>query len=339
MVLLGLVLLLVVAVVLMRLPTTTIPSVGTTVEAGEIIETSDLVEISWPVNAVYPDLITEPGELVGRRAVTRINANQPVSRPMLTMPNATTADAPVDPRYLDFDANKLQYFLPVDLRRTSGGLVQNGDWVNILQVGEGGSRFILQKIHVIGARGATGQDLSAPSTDPAVPAAPIGVPTGFMLALTPDQMQTLIALPPEQVHLIKTTPDAPDLPGVATGLEMYNPGDGGPSLPEGTPAPSPAEEPGDEPGGSTDPSAPAEPGETATPSETAQCDANYEGDCVPVFAGQDNVNCEDVQGPIAVIGDDPYNLDEDGNGTACEAEAYMPPGALAAHEQRPLFVA
>ena len=41
---------------------------------------------------------------------------------------------------------------------------------------------------------------------------------------------------------------------------------------------------------------------------------------MPVASG-DAVNCADVQGSnFAVVGDDPYRLDEDGDGVACEVE-------------------
>jgi hypothetical protein len=52
------------------------------------------------------------------------------------------------------------------------------------------------------------------------------------------------------------------------------------------------------------------------------CDPNYSG-CVPVAsdvdcAGGSGNGPEYVQGPITVVGRDIYELDRDGNGTACE---------------------
>ena len=45
---------------------------------------------------------------------------------------------------------------------------------------------------------------------------------------------------------------------------------------------------------------------------------NYAGACVPT--GNDDVNCADVQETdIHVVGKDPYGLDGDGDGTACES--------------------
>jgi hypothetical protein len=50
----------------------------------------------------------------------------------------------------------------------------------------------------------------------------------------------------------------------------------------------------------------------------SKCDPNYKGACVPT--GHGDVNCADVhETDIQVVGDDPYGLDGDGDGTACES--------------------
>ncbi|MGK5682668.1 G5 domain-containing protein [Actinoplanes sp. URMC 104] len=54
----------------------------------------------------------------------------------------------------------------------------------------------------------------------------------------------------------------------------------------------------------------------------SECDPNYSG-CVPIAsdvdcAGGDGNGPEYVSGPIRVIGDDPYDLDRDGDGIACD---------------------
>lgn len=57
--------------------------------------------------------------------------------------------------------------------------------------------------------------------------------------------------------------------------------------------------------------------------QSAQCDPNYSGACVPVDS---DVDCEGgsgngpsyVAGPVTVVGNDIYGLDKDGNGTGCE---------------------
>ena len=54
------------------------------------------------------------------------------------------------------------------------------------------------------------------------------------------------------------------------------------------------------------------------------CDPNYEGACVPADAS--DVDCEggegdgpEYVGPVQVVGDDPYDLDRDGDGEGCES--------------------
>ncbi|MFH0830473.1 MAG: cell wall-binding repeat-containing protein [Parcubacteria group bacterium] len=67
-------------------------------------------------------------------------------------------------------------------------------------------------------------------------------------------------------------------------------------------------------------------GDTSGGDSGSQCDPNYSGACVPNVYPQD-VDCEGgsgngpyyVQGPVQVIGDDRYNLDNDGNGVGCES--------------------
>jgi hypothetical protein len=61
------------------------------------------------------------------------------------------------------------------------------------------------------------------------------------------------------------------------------------------------------------------------PSEQGgNCDPNYVGACVP--AGASDVDCAggdgdgpDYVGPVQVVGSDPYGLDRDGDGYACES--------------------
>ncbi|SEH74474.1 hypothetical protein SAMN04489835_3564 [Mycolicibacterium rutilum] len=57
--------------------------------------------------------------------------------------------------------------------------------------------------------------------------------------------------------------------------------------------------------------------------QSSDCDSNYSG-CVPVAsdvdcAGGSGNGPEYVAGPITVLGDDIYELDRDGDGTACDS--------------------
>jgi hypothetical protein len=61
----------------------------------------------------------------------------------------------------------------------------------------------------------------------------------------------------------------------------------------------------------------------APAAQGAQCDPNYSGACVPVDS---DVDCASgsgngpsyVAGPVTVVGDDIYGLDQDSDGTGCE---------------------
>jgi hypothetical protein len=63
--------------------------------------------------------------------------------------------------------------------------------------------------------------------------------------------------------------------------------------------------------------------EPPTTSPKKNCDPNYSGACVPIAS---DVDCAGgsgngpayVQGPVRVVGDDIYDLDRDGDGTACD---------------------
>ena len=54
------------------------------------------------------------------------------------------------------------------------------------------------------------------------------------------------------------------------------------------------------------------------------CDSNYSGACVPIAS---DVDCAGgsgngpayVDGPVTVVGNDIYKLDNDGDGTGCES--------------------
>ncbi|GAB3218088.1 excalibur domain-containing protein [Mycolicibacterium hippocampi] len=57
--------------------------------------------------------------------------------------------------------------------------------------------------------------------------------------------------------------------------------------------------------------------------QQGSCDPNYSGACVPIdsdvdCAGGSGDGPSYVSGPVAVVGDDLYDLDHDGNGTGCE---------------------
>lgn len=61
--------------------------------------------------------------------------------------------------------------------------------------------------------------------------------------------------------------------------------------------------------------APEPPAEAPRSEAEENCDESYEP-CVPPFPP--DVDCADVDGPVAVTGSDPHGLDRDGDGSACE---------------------
>ncbi len=56
-------------------------------------------------------------------------------------------------------------------------------------------------------------------------------------------------------------------------------------------------------------------GERPPPSDDGPCLSGYQGACVP--PPPPDYDCVDFDGPITVTGDDPHNLDSDGDGIAC----------------------
>jgi hypothetical protein len=68
---------------------------------------------------------------------------------------------------------------------------------------------------------------------------------------------------------------------------------------------------------------PASEARSSAPDEETSCDPNYEGDCLnPDAADYDCLAGEGdgprYTGPVEVVGSDPFDLDRDGDGYACE---------------------
>lgn len=71
------------------------------------------------------------------------------------------------------------------------------------------------------------------------------------------------------------------------------------------------------------PSIPDEPSDPAPSDPAGDCHPGYEGACLD--PNSIDYDCEggsgngpDYTGPVRVVGDDAYDLDRDGNGTACD---------------------
>jgi hypothetical protein len=238
---------LIVVVIMVRLPTGNIPVLNKHVEAGTVIAAADVDSLSWPQVATIPNMVLDPAEVIGKTTATSIDPRQPIVTNMLVDPTRTGTNAVVDPHFpyaIKSDLPLIKMFVPVDIRRGDGGAIQPGNYVNVLRVtGPDQGSIILQKIHVVSARGADGHEiLLAPITttpvDPAAPpAAAVVLPAGYLLAVTPAQAVLLAAVDPIQIFLVYTTADAPDLScSIPSGLPAAN--CGGAVAPAATPAPS-----------------------------------------------------------------------------------------------------
>jgi predicted nucleic acid-binding Zn ribbon protein len=61
-------------------------------------------------------------------------------------------------------------------------------------------------------------------------------------------------------------------------------------------------------------------GSSADDADGDDCSDSYDGACVAPYTGEDDVNCDDVtETDFDSVADDPYELDADGDGTACES--------------------
>lgn len=102
--------------------------------------------------------------------------------------------------------------------------------------------------------------------------------------------------------------DQPPTDAVAPVVEVA------PSAPSTEPAPAEVAPPAEAPA-----AAPAPAPEAIRAQD--ECDPNYFGACVPVGGG---ITCSDLTGGVISIGTDPYGLDGDGDGIACESDEGTP---------------
>lgn len=209
-------------VVALRYPTTEIPVLSVKVEAGSVIEEAQVRTISWPLNAVFPGLVNKPELIIGKTAAVDIAPNTPIVLSQIGERAAQedTRFPAADPS----DVNKLKFFLQTDLRRSAGQVILPGDYVDVVYSDPEKNRgqIILQKIHVVGARTASGQDTTGiPSKTTSGGGGLLGgggskktlLVAGYLLALTPEQVEKIAAVDYTKLLLVHTTRDAPDIIG------------------------------------------------------------------------------------------------------------------------------
>jgi hypothetical protein len=117
----------------------------------------------------------------------------------------------------------LKIFIPVDLRRSSGGTVVPGDLVNLLiPNGDGSATFILQKVPVVAARSEEGRSVEITRDIVAGSAGGGAGVAGYIVAVTPDNALRIFAVQLDAIVLIPTTSDAPLIPGVPNAQSTFS---------------------------------------------------------------------------------------------------------------------
>lgn len=227
MVLMGVFLLAIVGLVafsILRVQTTQIPVAAVNITAGQTIEQQHLRMKSVPLDSLYTGQFTDVEQIVGKTAVVAITEGSPM------LAGALSETGSLSTRFRDLaedDADKLIVFVRTDIVRSSGFTVRSGDYVNLMRVVGGTSSIFLEKVHIVGARNADGNEVTpvAPGTSARTPAQRVA---GYLLALAPEDAALVAGIPSEQLYLIYTTPDAPslDLPVVRAINDTGNPSSG-----------------------------------------------------------------------------------------------------------------
>jgi hypothetical protein len=236
-----LVIFLTVLIIAVRYQTVSVPVLNTPAKAGDIIQASEISYVSLPAAGVFPDLLTNAQQVQGQEAEVDIDANSPLKADEFT--SAGTKNAPkLDPDFpyaTTEDLPKLRYPLSTDLLHSSGGLLTVGDYANVQERytanGTSVAKFILQKVHIIGAADAQGDSLSY------VPQTPADAPKAstiayWYLALTQDQADTFGAIPWGQLYLFQTDLTKPLLSYGGQTVEIASFGGGTPTN-QSTPTP------------------------------------------------------------------------------------------------------
>jgi hypothetical protein len=196
-------------VVVTRYQTVSVPVLNTPVKAGDVIQASQVSYVSMPANAIFPGLIQQGAQVVGQKAQVDIPASAPLKTDEFVSANTVLAPQ-LDPNFpyaTSEDLPKLRFALPTDLLHSSGGIIAVGNYVNIqLRYTDPSSKlgvvkFILQRVHVIGAEDNGGNNLSGVVTGTPIASSKIAY---WFLALTQSQGDTFGAYPWNALFLFKT---------------------------------------------------------------------------------------------------------------------------------------
>jgi hypothetical protein len=196
-------------VVVTRYQTVSVPVLNTPAKAGDIIQTSQISYVSMPANAIFPGLIQQGAQAVGQKAQVDIPASAPLKTDEFVSANTVLAPQldPDFPYATNEDLPKLRFALPTDLLHSSGGIIAVGDYVNIQLRDTDPStklstvKFILQRVHVIGAEDNQGNNLSGVVTGAPIASSKIAY---WFLALTQTQSDEFGSYPWNSLFLFKT---------------------------------------------------------------------------------------------------------------------------------------
>lgn len=231
------------SVIVFRYPTTEIWTLRARVAAGQTIKEADLRQLSLPTVVVErfgERIVAEKEGLIGKIATISIDADVPILvgavgavDPSCRTPEQQAAAAAsgkpctaLDPRYPALaagDEKKLKIFIPVDLRRSSGGTVVPGDLVNLLiPNGDGSATFVLQKVPVVAARSEDGRSIELTREIVATSGKGGATVAGYIVAVTPENALRIFAVQLDAIVMIPTTSDAPIIPGVPNAQSAFS---------------------------------------------------------------------------------------------------------------------
>lgn len=216
-----------------RYDVTSLPTLTAPVAKGATITQANIRVIQYPSNALInfeSNLIKNAADLEGRVASVPILAGVPLTTNLFGDADSATRD-PRYPKASELDTNLIKYFVPTDLKSSQGGVIRPDDYVNVIYQDPTAqtATFVLQKIHVVGARTMNGNNTDGGAGGTAAGGGLINTNTGgsaatkltiagYLLAVTPQQALLLAPLNPANIRLVQVPIDWPELPGVPAGF-------------------------------------------------------------------------------------------------------------------------
>jgi len=175
-------------------------------------------------------------DVVDHVALVSIPAGVPISANMLG------PDGVIDPRFpyaIEQDTKRIKFYVPTDLRRSSGGLIRPGDLVNVLLTTDGSnnSRYLIQSVRVVGALTEAGTPVAF-TTDSATNGGSRFAVAGYLISLLPEQVPLIAMYPSEAISLLLVTKETIMVPGIPCGIDSCAMIPGESTGPTVTPSPS-----------------------------------------------------------------------------------------------------